>query len=1308
MADYQKDKIKLVCKGMMSSFPSDILPDGFFHYLENIRIHDEGYIRSRPNATIVGNLNPVTSDSIHDIRKLIDKSSALYTYVVCAGTKLYSGLLANPNLIESGFSGNKLSIVEFRPEESVPSYLYLSDENKFRRVGVDNLSFPVGIDPPLSPVIIEIDKPQRKVIDEIGAGTIASWNNGGVAGATSNQSRINTTITAILLDGAVPNFCSIIPVAFHAAIQQGVNLSINGTETITIEEVIAGSINAGVCTIASIKYETGVTGKCTIDLSVPIKSLKYGSILYINSSEYVRVLEVITGANDSISVKVLSVGTLTVGNTIVGVSSFRTYITNNHIAGETLITDCGKSSMSGVGIGTLTKTGNFDLSFVNSRGLSLKDYFHLSLLANDISQIDEIQIQLDCDETTNDFLHNWFYYSLRGPDLLASAELTSATLTVQQQVINRQQIDELFTGIRGSRLIDNGFDANITNISDNSELLQNLQSSLVPTTSSELGIGDSQWTEVLIPFEKFIKGGSDSSRGFKDIKAIRISIKTKGAVDIYFDSIWIGGGYEVSSLNNEGKVIPIRYMARYRESKTKTISNWSPINREGVTSFRSRHLLSIPVSADTRVDVIDFARIGGNLTDFKIIGTKPNDSSKFIDDISDFTALDNPKALRPTSANNLGDRDFYKPFAILDKPKKGICNVIGNILVRVSGDNLNTSYPLGTRIIVNNTLTRFYTQPVSTSQVELEDNLGTLTNVPFEIKEPLLTGQTLPILVGVFGLGITGLIIFGAGDINAAGTIYWLDGNSADTMSDTNKLEITPPSEPIIGGCMYYGYPFFWTTKRCYILTPTFTDTGYLSFRAREVANSTGLANRATICVSGNYIYYLRKDLTGIDRVQGEGNPQSITNGVIENFFINSGIVPSQYLPHPNLSISVPNFSLLNSQQLINAGGYIFWIFYDTDGSRQALIYDEKAERWLGKETFQYGIGTVAEDDGEGSYINLIGLTGIICKYDYDGTFDTTKRSIFLTPSRTQGEDRFLKEYKEIIIDLIRGPSSKSFELTPSFNTNSVVDPVLTINGNDNNVDRELYIYNISRKFRSISSVFSWIIDKYKKFYALEFSYLPKVEVINNRGTDLDIAGVFGNKFFQAITIKANTYGVDKTLNFYDENGTLVDIIIINHNTESIKTYAFQNPFITHAVRFVSNDNINWEQFDYQYVFDKEPELAKIWEGQENNYGTPNIKQAKKIYITHRSTVDIVLKLKLGNGIIDEYPIPHSNGIRIETELFLKPRKWKLLRPRLESDADFQLYKNGCKLFITDLTTESDYIITNPFGDDSNVTDVRA
>lgn len=1308
MADFQKDKVKLLVKGMMTSFPSDILPDGFFPYLENIRIHEEGYIRSRPNATIVGLLNPTTTDSIHSIKKLIDKSSALYTYIVGAGTKIYSGLLANPTLLESGFSGNKLSIVEFRPEESVPSYIYLSDENKFRRIGVDNLSFPPGLTPPLSPVSIEIDKPQRKIIDEVGAGTFASWANGGVAGATSNQNRINTTITAILLDGVLPNFCSIIPAAFHATIQQGVNLSINGTEDITIEEVIAGSINAGVCTIASIKYESGITGKCTIDLSTPIKDLKYGSILYINSSEYVRVLEVIIGANDSISVKVSSIGTLAVGNTIIGVSSFRTYITNNHIAGETLITDSGKSIMSGAGIGTLTKTGTFDLSFVNNRGLSLKDYFHISLLTSDASQIEEIQIQLDCDETTNDFLHNWFYFALRAADLLASAELTTSTLSIHQQVINRQQIDQLYTGIRGSRSIDVGYDSEITNISDNSDLLTNLESSLTPTTPSELSIGDAQWTEVLIPFEKFTRGGSDLSRGFKDIKAIRISVKVKGAVDVYFDSIWIGGGYEVSSMDNDGKVIPIRYMARYRESKTKTISNWGPINREGVTSFRNRHLLSIPVSSDARVDVIDFARIGGNLTDFRIIGTKPNDSSKFIDDISDFTASDNPKALRPTSANNLGDRDFFKPFAILDKPRRGRCNVIGNILIRTSGDNLNTSYTLGTRIVVNNTLTRFYTQPISTTQVELQDNLGTLTDVPFEIKEPLLTGQTLPILVGVFGLGINGLIIFGAGDINAAGTIYWLDGNSADTMSDTNKLEITPPSEPIIGGVMYDGYPLFWTTKRCYILTPTFTDAGYLSFRAREVANSTGLANRATICVSGNYIYYLRKDLTGIDRVQGEGNPQSITNGIIDNFFVNSGILPSQYIPHPNLSISVPNFNSLSTQQLMNAGGYIFWIFYDTDGTRQALIYDEKAERWLGKETFQYGIGTVAEDDGEGSFINLVGLTGIICKYDYNGTFDTNKRSIFLTSSRNQNEDRFLKEYKEIVIDLIRGQVSKNFELTPSYNTNSIVDPIKTIDGNDNIINRELYIYDIDRKFKSISLLFSWVLDKYKKFYGLEFSYLPKVEVTNNRGSDLDNAGVFGNKFFQAITIKANTYNVDKTLKFYAENGSLVDTIIINHNNEIIKTYAFQNPFITHAVRFISDDDIDWEQFEYQYVFDKEPEAARIWEGQENNYGTPNIKQAKKICITHRSTKDLVLKLKLGNGIVDIYPIPNSNNERIETELFLKPRKWKLLRPRVESDADFQLYKNGCKLFITDLTSESDYIITNPFGDDSNVTDVRA
>jgi hypothetical protein len=1308
VAEIKRDLINLTCKGIMSNVSPDIIPEGYFPFLGNVRIFREGIIQSRPSIDITGNLNPFTLDLVHSIKKLKDKSVDLTSYIIGAGTGLYAGALAAPNLIESGFNGKRLHIVEYRPENSVDAYLYLTEGSKFRSVGVDNVSNHVGIDPPKIPVSVEIDKPLRKIIDEIGNATFASWVNGGIAGITSNVNRVNTTILAILLDGAAPNFCSIIPNSI-VNIQEGCILNLGGTEDIFVEEVKKSTIASGVCTIASVKYVVGATGKCTIDLSTPIEDIVVGSILYINASEYVKVQEVITGSNGTMSIVVTSVGAFAVGNSIEGANSFRTYITLNHIAGEAIQTDSLQSSIGASGIGTLTKTANFDFTNVNNRALTSDDYLHTSILVTDISQIEEVQIQLDIDASTNDFLHNWYFYVLRPDDLLPAAELTTNTLAVQQQVINRRDLGRLYNEMPLRNRIPIGDMDLYDRFADFGDIF-------IPNVDGQLPLGNAQWAEILIPLKSFQKSGSDESRGLKDVKAIRFSIKTKGATDIRLDSIWVGGGYDLSSVDDSGIINPYRYIARYRESKTKRVSNWSPIPRIGSFNKRTRNLLSIPISPDSRVDKVDFARKGGSVTDFRILGTKDNDATKFVDSISDFSLFDNPKAFRFTTPDSIGESDFYKPFAILDKPKKGTCNVVGNKLVVIGGDNLNISYPPMTKIIVNNILTRFYLSPTSNTEVELLDNLGTLNNVKFEIQEPLLTGQALPIIIGPFGLGYTGLMILGAGDKNAAGTVYWLDGNSPDTMSDLNKLEITPSSEPIIGGVMYDGLPYFWTTRRAWQLIPQVSENGILTFVAKEIANSVGLASRDLICASdGNYIYYLRRDLTGIDRVQGIGNPQSITNDFISNIFINSGKKNEAYKVTNIAFMTPPDFDLLNEQFLTIAGGYLYYRYKNIFGTINIAVYEIASNRWVSIDTYPSDIvGSIHGLDNENDYRILLGQRGTIATYvDTPTIFDTNAEVRFVLPTRRQGDIRLIKEYKEIVIDFESGNTT----LFPNnnFSFEEVYkDGTLALNNNVNvinNSGRQLSIIDIQggigRESRDILTSFYWTSGKILKFYNVDLSYVIKQAETKRRRNELIYGDNFENKFIQGVKILANTNGLEKVLDIYDEFNIKQDTITIKHDREMVIAYAFSKPFISHAIQIIPIDDVLFQEYEYILIYDKEPEAGKIWEGQENNYGTPNIKQAKKVHIDYRSNNIVILKLSLDNGIYDEYELPNTNNKRVEYIQFLKPKKFKHLKPRLESDANFQLYRNGCKIFITDLTLPSDYIIKNPFGDDSNVTDVR-
>jgi hypothetical protein len=1307
MAEYQKQVIPLVTKGLMTNVNQDIMPDGFFPFLQNVRIDVEGILQSRPKLDIIGNLNPTTSDLIHSIKKLIDKSANLTSYIVGAGTNLYAGPLAIPSLVETGFSGEPLSIIEFRPEESISSYLYLSDRLKFRRIGVDNMPYPVGIEPPNQAVSVKVDEPKRKILDSVENATLADWVLGGLANTKTLVARVNTTITKILIDNALPSFASIIPASF-AQINEGAVLNLSGTEDVFVEQVKKSLINTGVCTISSISYDSGTTGRCVIDLDKTIEGLTLDSILLLGGTEYVRVLDILRGPNNSTSVIVNTIGTFAATNTVSGANSFRTYITLAH-ADTDAITGSGINfDISGAGIGTVTKTANFDLSFADDKGLNLEDFFHLSLWIEDVSDIEEIQIQLDVDNSTNDFTRNWFSYGIRPSDLLGASELTEPTLTNIQQFINRVNIEREFYN-------DNVF-GQILEFRDRIREQREVINDYTEPQPTQLATGDQQWNEFKIPLNKFLRNGTDLSKSIKDVKAIRISVKALGNTDFRFDSIWVGGGFDIDSRQGN-TVFPYRYMARYRESSTKTISNWGPINRVGIENRRNRVLLTCPVSLDTRVDKIDFARIGGANNEFRVIGSKPNDANPFVDDISDFQARDNPFALRYTDSDNIGDRDYFKPFALLDKPKTGLCNVIGNKLTVVSGDLLNINYAQGTRILVNDKLARFYINPISTTEVELEESLGTLLNVPFEIKDPLLTGQALPVIFGPIGLGQHGLIIFGLGDVNAGGTVYWLDGNSPDTMSDTNKLEITPSSEPLIGGVVYDGFGFVWTSRRSFTLYPSIDNKGRLGFQARENANSVGLASKDTIVVGNDAIYYLRRDLTGIDKVQGNGNPVSITNDYISNLFVQNGKLPVDYIPFSNLTIERMNIDRLSEFTLHYCNSLIYFRYYDSEDNLVTLVYDTKSNRWICKDSYVSSIvGGFYEENTEGDYKTLVGVFGQIASFldltNYETSEETVPRSIVLIPDRNQGSNRFQKDYREVVIDAIN-PVNDLETVFINIGIDNNVDPLILDEAfiNDNPIsERDLFIYNIEDgiKCRSISTHLYWNLSSVVKLFSIEYNFIPKPERINLRPTDLDDGQEFGNKFIQGVTIRTDTRGINKSIQIYDEEGNLRDTIVINHNGETTKSYAFTLPFVTHSVRLVPLDDTKlFENMIYRLVYDKEPEFAKIWEGQPNGLRLPNLRQIKRVTLDLKSSAIVNFKISIDNSAYDTYTIPSTAGIRKEIPLFVQAKKGKLFKFRLDSANDFQLYRTNCKVYVSDLTLPNGYQIINPFGDDSNLTDVR-
>ncbi len=667
MVAHKFESQKMLVNGLVLGLTTDLKPPGKFNFLQNVRTLIEGVIQSRPEVDSFLTLNPPAVGVPHTIKTIINKVTGGINRIVGTGDTVYTG---NGNPLNSktfGFSSDPLSIVDFRPEESIEAYAYITDKQKSCKISVSDILSDIGINAPTKALVFSLLKPNRKIIDNITAGDVGDWNHlTGSAGVPIVENRINQLITAILYDSITPSFASIVPNIFPPTLQTGCIVTLNGVEDVFVEEIISASLLAGTSVISNISYDTGPNGLCTIVLSTSDISLRRNSILLLNGAEYIKVIEVTRDINNIPSIRASTVGVFAIGNTVVGAASFRAYVANAYVPGNTIFAEGLTTAVGAAGISAITKAIDVDLTNANGKLLKSLDFLHCSLKISDPTILTEIQLQFDCDSVVP--FNNYFYYPISPNFFTSSAAQATSTLSTIQQTIQReelisklQQLSDQYTDQTGYRRYDLGLDP-----IDYSQ----------PSPVGQTALGSNQWIEFFIKLEDLKRVGTDSTRTKKDIKGIRLSINSTAAIAVGLDSIWVGGGSDLESSRGDKSLIPYNYIWRVRDPRNGTISNWSPPLREGISVSRiAISLAPLGANADFPANyVIDIARFGGTSNDYRIIGTIKNDGSIFQDTVSDLTADANKPAGRRLSGDQIGDEevfDFYKPFTYFDTPKLG-------------------------------------------------------------------------------------------------------------------------------------------------------------------------------------------------------------------------------------------------------------------------------------------------------------------------------------------------------------------------------------------------------------------------------------------------------------------------------------------------------------------------------------------------------------------------------------------------------------------------------------------------------------
>jgi hypothetical protein len=196
-------------------------------------------------------------------------------------------------------------------------------------------------------------------------------------------------------------------------------------------------------------------------------------------------------------------------------------------------------------------------------------------------------------------------------------------------------------------------------------------------------------------------------------------------------------------------------------------------------------------------------------------------------------------------------------------------------------------------------------------------------------------------------------------------------------------------------------------------------------------------------------------------------------------------------------------------------------------------------------------------------------------------------------------------------------------------------------------------------------------------------------------------------KLWQGVIVEANTFGEDKQLEFYDDQGVLRHTEIINFDGRKSKAIPFQTPFISSSVRVASDDAVLWGFYKIQYIADVEPESASVWEGEFNTHDLSGLILMQRMAVAYRSTDDAILKLTFEDGTTQEHTLPNSAGEFTKVFFYTPAKKWRACKYRIDTDGEIRPYRRHCEVWMKSFNSSQPFVRFTPFGGDSNVTDIR-
>ena len=436
--------------------------------------------------------------------------------------------------------------------------------------------------------------------------------------------------------------------------------------------------------------------------------------------------------------------------------------------------------------------------------------------------------------------------------------------------------------------------------------------------------------------------------------------------------------------------------------------------------------------------------------------------------------------------------------------------------------------------------------------------------------------QPLPALWGP----IEGMLM-GCGDPYRPGHVYFSLPGAPDHWSSSGNVEVCPPSEELLHGGVFGHQGFVFSRDRLHLLYPNLS--GAQAVTAVPSLCKRGLAGRWAFTVGPGGIFFVAQD--GI--FQTSGGPEDWLSRMIDPLF--KGKTVNGYLPI--------DFSAPSALRLTVWESKLYFLYQDTSGARQVLVYDLLLKTWRSY-AFGRALSNVHGHDEDTLLLQSLNLGKT---YTHDGTSDDGLaiaagiRSGAFTGSSIREEKLFGDQF------LDAAPNSTTITVQNYLNEEAVANAGQGVTG----TVRARYILDgfgdAPQKAHSISTDLSWATALAPPIlYQLGYAVTVQPDITHRRVTNWDDFGHPDEVWFSGVTLDCDTAGATKHIvierDFAGARDTVAEFDVTSSNRHKFKFSWPAVPAHMWRIRPDSEDCEFWLLYRADPIFTPEPPRISKWD----------------------------------------------------------------------------------------------------------------